>query len=316
MKLVLFNESKVGILMDDGVVDITQIIPKEYNTDGQSAMGFIINNMGDLSDELNSLGETGPRISLSVVALQAPLPHPGKILCMGGNFSESGHRKQGEMWGFIKSSESIIGPEDFVILPPDDANIFHHEAELVVIFGRAGENVDEKNAMEYVFGYTCGIDVSARIPTPQNAGLPTFREWRGLAAHKSFPTFAPVGPAIVTKDEISDPQNLNVRLRVNEELRGDFNTSDMAHSIAKSISFASRFESFSPGDVLYTGTNHQGLGAMQHGDKVAIEIDKVGRFSVYVRDDLGRKWQRGIDEETAEDMRNGTGGPGRRKRPI
>lgn len=316
MKFVLFNESKLGLLTGNEVVDLTQIIPRELRSDGQNAMVFIINNMANLSESLNRLGNDSLRISLSDVSLQSPLPHPGKILCMGGNFSEFGHRRQAAMWGFIKSSESVIGPEDSVILPPDDANIFHHEAELVVVFGRHGENVDEKSALDYVFGYTCGIDVSARMPTPQNTASPAFQEWRGLATHKSYPTFAPIGPAIITKDEIPSPQDLNVRLKVNGELRGDFNTSDMAHSIAKSISFASRFESFSPGDILYTGTNHQGLGAMQHGDEVNIEIDNVGAFSVYVKDNLGRRWERGVDEETAEDMRNGTGSPGRRKRPI
>ena len=250
------------------------------------------------------------------VSLQAPLPKPGKILCMGGNFSEFGHRPPAPMWGFLKSSEAVIGPGDAVVLPPDDANIFHHEAELVLVFGRAGKNVKEEEAFDYVFGYTCGVDVSARMPSVSGGSPPVFQAWRGVSAHKSFPTFAPIGPAIVTKDEVSDPQSLQVRLSVNDEVRGDFNTSDMAQSIAKSIAFVSSFESFSAGDILYTGTNHQGLGAMQDGDTINIEIDKVGGFSFTVKDHLKRSWERGVDEETAKDMREGTGGPGRRKRPL
>ena len=90
----------------------------------------------------------------------------------------------------------------------------------------------------------------------------------------------------------------------------------MAHSIAKSIAFVSQYESFDVGDVLYTGTNHQGLGAMQNGETLRIDIEEVGGFSFSVSDPLNRKWNKGIDEETAEDVREGKGAPGRRKRPI
>jgi 2-keto-4-pentenoate hydratase/2-oxohepta-3-ene-1,7-dioic acid hydratase in catechol pathway len=216
------------------------------------------------------------------------------------------------MWGFQKTNDTVIGPEGTVNLPPDDANIFHHEAELVLIFGRPGKNIKEEEAFDYVFGYTCGVDVSARMP----GGSFKFQPWRGISEHKSYPTFAPMGPALVTKDEITDPQDMQIRLTVDGELRGNFNTSDMAHSIAKSIAFVSQFENINIGDVLYTGTNHQGLGAMQDGDNINIEIDQLGGFSFSVKDSLKRKWEKGIDEETAEDIRKGTGGPGRRKRPI
>ena len=206
-----------------------------------------------------------------------------------------GHRTPGPMRGFLKSSEAVIGPGGTVVLPPDDVNIFHHGAELVLVFGRAGKDVKEEEAFDYIFGYTCGVDVSARMPAVPGGSPPAFQAWRGVSAHKSYPTFAPIGPAIVTivtKDEVSDPQNLQIRLSVNDELRGDFNTSDMAHSIAKSIAFVSSFESFSPGDVLYAGTNHQGLGAMQDGDTINIKIDEVGGFSFTVQDNLKRRWER------------------------
>ena len=235
---------------------------------------------------------------------------------MGGNFTEFGHRSAGPMWGFLKTSDAVIGPGGTVVLPSIDANIFHHEAELVLVFGKAGKNVTESNAFDHVFGYMCGVDVSARMPQTSGATPTGFQAWRGVSAHKSHPTFAPIGPAIVTKDEISDPQNLQVRLSVDNELRGNFNTSDMAHSIAASIAFISNHESFSPGDLMYTGTNHQGLGAMQHGDNIVIEIDQVGQFSFSVQDDLKRHWVKGVDELTAKDVREGTGGPGAKVRPL
>ena len=316
MKLIQFNSGRPGLLTDGGVIDVSQVVRPTGARGGQEAMEAIITNMDALRFELSRLENEGEVVPLSNVTLQAPLSKPGKILCMGGNFTEFGHRAPGPMWGFLKSSEAVIGPGGTVVLPSDDANIFHHEAELVLVFGRSGKDVKEEEAFEYIFGYTCGVDVSARMPVVPSGAPSVFQAWRGVSAHKSFHTFAPIGPAIVTKDEVSDPQSLQIRLSVNDELRGDFNTSDMAHSIAKSIAFVSSFESFSPGDILYTGTNHQGLGAMQDGDTIKIEIDEVGGFSFTVQDHLKRRWESGVDEETAKDVREGTGGPGRRKRPL
>ena len=316
MKLVRFNDGAPGLLTDHGVIDVSQVVGPEEIGDERGALAAIIRRLDDLRSDLLQIEKSGEVIPLTNVILKAPLPKPSKILCMGGNFTEFGHRPPGPMWGFLKASEAVIGPDGVVILPPDDANIFHHEAELVVVFGSDGKDVREQDALDYILGYTCGIDVSARMQAVPGTSPPEFQSWRGISPHKSFPTFAPVGPAIVTKDEILDPHNLHVQLSVNDELRGDFSTSDMAYSIAKSIAFVSSFEGFSAGDILYTGTNHQGLGAMQNGDKIRISIEQVGNFACTVQDPLQRRWERGIDQETAEDMRKGTGGPGRRQRPL
>jgi len=107
-----------------------------------------------------------------------------------------------------------------------------------------------------------------------------------------------------------------VRLWVDGELRVNYNTDDLAHSISESIEFASALESFAPRDVLFMGTNHQGLGAMQEGDNIEIEVEGVGRFSVQVTDPLKRQWPKGVDELTAKDIREGTGSPGSKQRPL
>ena len=208
MKLVLFNDGRPGLLTDGGVIDVSQVVSPTGALGGQESMKAIITRMDDLRSELSHLEKEGDAVPLSSVTLQAPLPKPGKILCMGGNFTEFGHRTPGPMWGFLKSSEAVIGPGSTVVLPPDDVNIFHHEAELVLVFGRAGKDVKEEEALDYIFGYTCGVDVSARMPVAPGGSPPAFQAWRGVSAHKSFPTFAPIGPAIVTKDEVSDPQSL------------------------------------------------------------------------------------------------------------
>ena len=120
----------------------------------------------------------------------------------------------------------------------------------------------------------------------------------------------------MTKDEVADPQDVGIRLRVDGELRGDFRTSDMAHSIAESIEFISSLEEIRAGDVLYTGTNHQGLGAMQDGETIELEIEGIGRMAFGVSDPLKRRWKKGVDEDTARDIREGTGPPGSRVRPL
>lgn len=315
MKLLLFNNGRPGILTDAGVVDVSAIVNALPASD-QSSMDRLIAHFDEIHDDLSAAETSGAAIPLSQVNIETPLPQPEKILCMGGNFTEFGQRETAPMWGFLKSSDAVLGPGGTVILPPNDANIFHHEAELVIVFGKSGQNIDPAVAFDHVFGYTCGVDVSARMPLAPGATPPAFQAWRGVSAPKSFPTFAPLGPVIVTKDEVPDPQNLQVTLSVNEELRGNFNTSDMAHSISESIAFISSHESFKAGDLMYTGTNHQGLGAMQDGDNIRIEIEQVGSFSFSVQDGLKRQWKRGVDEETAEDVRQGTGAPGRRQRPL
>ena len=316
MKLLLFNGGRPGLLRGtDSVVDIGGAVRPFTNATGQPAMTAIIENFDALREEFNRAESEGPSIPLSSVTLDAPLPAPGKILCMGGNYGEFGHRPPAQMWGFLKSPSAVIGHGGTVVLPPDDANIFHHEAELVLVFGRGGRNIKAADAFDYVFGYTVGVDVSARIFGGAPGGRPPSTSMP-VSPSKSYPTFAPMGPWIVTRDEVPNPQDVLVQLWDDGELRGDFRTSDMAHSIAESIGFVSSLESVSPGDLLYTGTNHQGLGAMQDGETIDVEIELVGRLSFNVKDPLKRRWQRGVDHLTAEDVRQGAGGPGRRVRPL
>ena len=200
-----------------------------------------------------------------------------------------------------------------MVLPDVDANIFHHEAELVLIFSKGGKDIPASEAMDYVFGYTAGVDVSARMPGGSGGRVPNTLP---IAEHKSHPTFCPLGPCIVTRDEIADPEKLQVTLSVDGELRVNYNTDDLAHSVAESIEYVAAIEEISPGDVLFIGTNHQGLGAMQDGDTIEVVVEGVGRFTFTVSDPLKRRWPKGIDEATAKDLREGAGGPGRRPDPC
>lgn len=316
MKFVIYDDGRPGLLRDDGVVDLSGVTGPLGASSGQAAMEAIITHFDDIRAGLDQLQADGNATPLSSVTLQSPLPNPNKVLCMGGNYLEFGHREASPMWGFLKSSDAVIGPDGTVVLPPDDINIFHHEAELVLVFGKAGSGVSQADAMDHVFGYTAGIDVSARLPANARPGGGRNTTSMPISPWKSFPTFCPLGPCIVTKDEIPDPHHLQIRLWVDGELRVNYNTDDLAHSIPESIEWANALESFGPGDVLFMGTNHQGLGAMQDGDSIDVEVEGPGRFTIQVTDALKRRWPKGVDELTAQDIRDGTAPPGSKQRPL
>lgn len=311
--LVIFNEGRPGLVTERGVVDLSALVRP---LGGHDAMQAVITRYEELKPELTRLAAEGAAQPLAAVTLQAPVPR-AKLLAMGGNYREFGQREPSPMWGFVKSTDAILGPGDTVVLPEIDANIFHHEAELVVVFGRAGSKIPEAQALDYVFGYTASVDVSARMP-PSGAGGGGGRDFTKmpLSAGKSYSGFAPIGPCIVPKDVVGDAQALDIKLWVNGELRPDYSTSDLAHSIPESIAYATAITPVQPGDVLYMGTNHQGLGAMQDGDHIEIEISRIGRMGFNVADPLKRRWPRGVDKATAEGVVSGSGGPGSTSRPL
>jgi 2-keto-4-pentenoate hydratase/2-oxohepta-3-ene-1,7-dioic acid hydratase in catechol pathway len=164
---------------------------------------------------------------------------------------------------------------------------------MAVVIGSYASNVSAADAFKHIFGYVNFGDGSAReLPPPGN----TFFQV------KSRETFCPMGPYVVTADEIPDPQKLQIRLWVSGALRQDFNTSDMAHSIADSIAWLSSVHSLEPGDIVATGTNHRGLGALHDGDLVEIETEGLGRLSFRIRDDLKRTWTRKTRFEEGQAM--------------
>jgi 2-keto-4-pentenoate hydratase/2-oxohepta-3-ene-1,7-dioic acid hydratase in catechol pathway len=163
------------------------------------------------------------------------------------------------------------------------ATVFEGEAELALVIGKRARNVPAAEAFDYIFGYLNLIDGSARgLPPRQNA----------FYQMKSRDTFCPIGPYIVTADEVPDPQNMPVRLWNNGRLMQDFNTSDMAYDIARCVEFISSVHTLEPGDLIATGTNHRGLHPFMHGDRIELQVGNLGRLAVDVRDDLRRTWKR------------------------
>ena len=147
----------------------------------------------------------------------------------------------------------------------------------------SGTRVAPADAFKHIFGYTCFIDGSARgLPPPGNV----------FFQMKSRDTFAPIGPCIVTADEIADPQNLNITLTNNGQVMQKFNTSDMAHHIPRIIEWVSSIHTLEPGDILATGTNHRGLNSFMDGDKIELTVEKVGTLHFNVKDEHKRTWAR------------------------
>jgi 2-keto-4-pentenoate hydratase/2-oxohepta-3-ene-1,7-dioic acid hydratase in catechol pathway len=204
---------------------------------------------------------------------------------MAGNYMESGTiPKAYDADAFLKSPTSVIGDGDTVVIPDAPAAVFHHEAELGVVIGKTASKVKEANGLDHVFGYINFMDVSARGINPE--GRNSFW-WQ-----KSWDTFCPIGPWITTRDEIPDAQKLDIKLWNDGDLRHDFNTSDMARPVEGVIELLSNVTTFCPGDIIATGTNHLGLGPMQDGEIVVLEVQGMGRLTVKVRDDKKRTWKR------------------------
>jgi 2-keto-4-pentenoate hydratase/2-oxohepta-3-ene-1,7-dioic acid hydratase in catechol pathway len=298
MRLVFFDDYRLGIVQGDRVADATAALGDISGVAPQDRLLMIISGWAELRPQIERVAQAAPSRPLKGMRLRAPVPRPSKIVCAARNYMENGVHRSVPIEFFLKSSEAILEPAGTVELPPQQATIFHHEAELALVIGRTARRVKAAEALDYVFGYLPFVDVSAR-------GL-----YGGFFIGKSFDTFAPLGPAIVTADEVPDPQRLSIELDVNGEARQRFATDDMANTTAALIEHASSITTLRPGDVLATGTNHQGLGALQDGDRVSLRIqDRSGTgdgwpaLEFSVSDPEKRSWPRGVDEATAERAR-------------
>lgn len=213
---------------------------------------------------------------LKEIKFQAPISNPQKIICLGRNFLE--HAKEGGaeppknpmIWG--KFNSAIIGHQDNIVIPKisEKADV---EIEFVVVIGKKGKHIPEDKALEYVFGYTIGNDVTARDYQYED---------KQFTRAKTMDTFAPLGPWIVLTDEITNPQELELELKVNGNTWQKSNTKNMIFSIAYTISYLSKSFTFEPGDLIFTGTP-SGVGHYQkppqylkEGDIVSLEIEKIG----------------------------------------
>lgn len=214
--------------------------------------------------------------ALKDVKLLAPIAKPGKVMAIGLNYAdhiaETGAQKPEHQTWFAKMGNAINGPFDDVVIPRLSRST-DYEAELVAVIGAGGKHISKADAPRALFGYCCGNDV-------------TEREWQRRTSQwivgKSCDGFAPIGPWIVTADEVGDPHALGIRCLVNGETRQDSNTSHLIFNIWDQIAFLSEAMTLDPGDLLFTGTpNGVGMAMkppqfLKAGDRIRVEIDKVG----------------------------------------
>ena len=284
MKLLYFDDFRLGVLKGDTVVDVTKVVQEIPHTGPHNLISGLIEHFADYRSKLEDAVAKNQGVPLGSVRIRPPLPKPGNIDCMAVNYMEDGTRSEpAPINAFHKSPNAVIGHGDTMVLPDVPATIFEGEAELGLVIGKRATRVKAADAMGYVFGYLNFIDGSARgLQPPGN----TFYQM------KSRDTFAPMGPFLVTADEVADPQKLQIRLWNNGVLFQDFNSDDMAHKIPRCIEWVSSIHTLEPGDVLATGTNHRGLNPFMDGDVIELECEGLGRLKFNVRDDLKRSWDR------------------------
>ncbi|MFC4139163.1 MULTISPECIES: fumarylacetoacetate hydrolase family protein [unclassified Microbacterium] len=218
---------------------------------------------------------TGERVPLADAALLAPVIPRSKVVCVGRNYhdhaAEFGNVAPEEPLLFLKPNTAVIGPGDAIVRPIALSERTEFEGELVAVIGRIAKNVSAENALEHVFGYTVGNDVTARDLQRKDG------QWtRG----KGFDTFCPLGPVIETE---FDDASATIETRVNGEVRQHAPLSDMIHSVADIIAYASAVFTLLPGDVILTGTP-AGVGPIVAGDTVEVEVSGIGTLRNPVRD--------------------------------
>ena len=283
MKLAFFDEFKLGVVKGDTIHDVSAVVKDIPHAGPGDLMISLIGRFDSYRSKLEAAA-SGSGAKVANVRIRAPLPKPGNIVCMAVNYMEDGTlAKPAPINAFHKAPSAIIGPGDTMVLPDVPATIFEGEAEMAVVIGTRATAVSAADAMKHVFGYINFIDGSARgLPPPGNV----------FFQMKSRDTFAPIGPYLVTKEEIEDPQKLPIKLWVNGDLKQSFNTDDMAHNIARCIEWVTSIHTLEPGDILATGTNHRGLSSFMDGDVVELETQGLGRLRFNIRDQLKRTWSR------------------------
>jgi 2-keto-4-pentenoate hydratase/2-oxohepta-3-ene-1,7-dioic acid hydratase in catechol pathway len=280
MKLARFNGGRVGLVEGAEVVDITQREGIDPAAWPPVSMVQVIARHARAPEKLAAKLAGLPRLRLADVRLECPIDWPNKVIAYPANYhahiDEQKHTKIGMISNFaangqgffLKSNSSLSGPADAIVLPPIKGREIHHECELAIVIGKGGRDISPDTALDHIFGYACLLDLVVRG-----------KEERVM--RKSFDTFCPLGPWIVTADEIAEPADIELELRVNGELRQKANTRDLIVDIPAMIHMASSTMTLFPGDIIATGTP-SGVGPIVAGDRVVSTIRGVGELALDV----------------------------------
>ena len=286
MRLCRFGEDRLGLVERDGVRDVSaalEILPCCYQYP-LPTHDVLIANLDQVADRARALAPNTPLLPLEGLKLLSPVGNPGKIVAAPVNYKQHAEEVKNNValhnnnpallqsihtiGLFLKASSSLVGcGEGIAIGKPERRN--DHEVELAVVIGRPGSNIPASQALDYIAGYAIGLDI-------------TIRGTEDRSFRKSPDTYSVLGPWLVTPDEIPNPNELDLSITVNGELRQSSNTSNMILSVAELIELASSFYSLHPGDIIMTGTP-EGVGQIVPGDVIVAAVEKIGTMQVKVR---------------------------------
>ena len=274
MKFVRFDNNKLGVLTNGGkgAVDLTD----RLNLSSRDPLIEYLRGDFDASNYADAKAD----YDVSDITLESPVRRPGKVIAAPLNYEKhieeaiSDRDITTEEWFsikdkgyFLKAPSSVVGPNDGVTLPFDDRRV-DHEIELAFVMADDVKNIDAEGAWDHVFGYTILLDISVRGDQDRSN-------------RKSYNTFTVIGPCIATPDEVGDPQDLEMELKLNGETRQRENTGDMVYTCADIVQYASLSTTIEAGDVITTGTP-EGVSALSDGDTIDAEIENIGSMTVDV----------------------------------
>lgn len=273
MKIVRFDGGRVGVSDGHKVVDVSALCGAEPGEWPPVGINRLIRDFDALRPQLEQALRAQAGAPIDSVRLETPVPWPNKLIAYPVNYHD--HAREMATQGlstvqgyFLKANSSLAGPADPIELPDLPGREIHHECEIALVIGKGGRQIPAERAHEHLFGFACLLDMTIRG-----------REERVF--RKSYDTFTPVGPWIVTADEVPDPSNVEMKLWVNGELRQHANTRGLIVGIPEMIAIASSASTLYPGDLIASGTP-AGVGRVLPGDVVTIEVAHVGRMSVPV----------------------------------
>jgi len=280
MKIARFNGGKIGIVTGDRIADVSAVCGVDPGEWPPVGMNRVIANFATIRPKIEAALKTAPTVPLADVTLETPLPWPHKLLAMPSNFRDHAAEMKTNGFGvanslpadeagfFMKSNGSLIGSAEAIEIPDRPGREFHHECEMATIIGTGGKDIPVDKALDHVFGYAALMDITMR-----GKGERVMR--------KSFDTFCPVGPWITTADEVGNPDDIDMRLWVNGELRQHAVANQMIVGIREQVETCSAVTTLEPGDIIASGTM-AGVGSLKPGDTVEIEIARVGKMKLAV----------------------------------
>jgi 2-keto-4-pentenoate hydratase/2-oxohepta-3-ene-1,7-dioic acid hydratase in catechol pathway len=288
VKLALFGDQRLGIVAGDGLVDATGALPWPHDADPLTAGWWrrLCRDFAEARPALERAAAEGAAVPLRDVRLRAPVLNPSKIIAAASNYAahvEEMHQVQERTLGrveswmmhfdvFLKAPSSLVGPADQIVLPAAEVaagHEIHHESELVVVVGEGGRDIQEGSALDHVFGYAIGLDITVRGAADRSR-------------RKSYDSFSPVGPWVTTADEVGDPGDLEIRLEVNGTERQRVHTATMLTKVPALVAYASSLMTLLPGDLIFTGAP-PGVGPIHAGDELDARISRLGAMRLRVR---------------------------------